>query len=185
MKDNPIVMGFDDAMYQRFEATNTQLIGVVCQGVRMVDTVRGEIDVDGTNSTDVLISLAKQKEKHIQYIITDTITFGGFNIMDMQRVHEEVNKPIIAVIDREIDMDSVKKALKKKFPETFKEKFKLIIRAGNLYQTDIKTAGGFSTLYFHIVGMEVDDVEKLLKKICIDSKQPECTRLAHIIGRLF
>ena len=185
MKDNPIVMGFDDAMYQGFEASKTQLIGVVCQGVRMVDTVRGEIDVDGNNSTDVLIELIKFKEKHVQYIITDTITFGGFNIMDMKRVFQEIKKPIIAVIDREINLESVKNALMKKFPDTYKEKFKLIINAGNLYQTDIKTAGGFSTLYFHSIGISINEVELLLRKTCVDSKQPECTRLAHIIGRLF
>jgi len=185
MKENPIVMGIDDAMYQGFDASTTQLIGVVCQGVRMVDTVRGEIDVDGNNSTNVLIELIKLKEKHVQYVITDTITFGGFNIMDMKRVFEEVKKPIIAVIDREINLDSVKNALMKKFPDMYKEKFKLIINAGNLYQTEINTAGGFSTLYFHALGIEINEVEILLKKICIDSKQPECTRLAHIIGRLF
>jgi endonuclease V-like protein UPF0215 family len=82
-------------------------------------------------------------------------------------------------------MDSVKIALMKKFPDTYKEKYKLIINAGNLYQTDIKTAGGFSTLYFHVIGIAIHEVELLLKKTCIDSKQPECTRLAHIIGRLF
>ena len=185
MKEYPIVMGFDDAMYQGFKAVKTQLIGVVCQGVRMVDTVRGEIDIDGNNSTDVLISLAKLKEKHVQYIITDTITFGGFNIMDMKRVYQEIKKPIIAIIDREINLDSVKNALIKKFPKTFKEKLQFIINAGHLYQTEIKTAGGFSTVYFHAMGINIDEVEELLQKACIDSKQPECTRLAHIIGRLF
>jgi len=185
MKENPIVMGFDDAMYQGFEASKTQLIGVVCQGVRMVDTVKAEIKVDGSDSTDVLIELIKLKENHVQYIITDTITFGGFNIMDMKRVFREVKKPIIAIIDREINLDAVKKALMKKFPDSYKEKYKFIINAGNLYQTDINTAGGFSTLYFHAVGIAINEVELLLRKTCIDSKQPECTRLAHIIGRLF
>ncbi|MFX1274699.1 MAG: DUF99 family protein [Promethearchaeota archaeon] len=185
MKDYPIVMGVDDAMYQGFKALKTQLIGVVCQGVRMVDTIRGEIDVDGNDSTDVLIRLVKQKEKHVQYIITDTITFGGFNIMDMKRVFQEVKKPIIAIVDREINLDSVKKALIQKFPDSFKDKLQLIFNAGNLYQTDIKTAGGYSKVYFHAIGIDIDEVELLLNKVCIDSKQPECTRLAHIIGRLF
>ena len=105
--------------------------------------------------------------------------------MDMKRVFQEIKKPIIAVIDREINLESVKNALMKKFPDTYKEKFKLIINAGNLYQTDIKTAGGFSTLYFHSIGISINEVELLLRKTCVDSKQPECTRLAHIIGRLF
>ena len=185
MKDYPIVMGIDDAMYEGFNAVSTQLIGVVCQGVRMIDVVRGEIKVDGTDSTDILINLIKLKEKHVQYVITDTITFGGFNIMDMKRVHKVTNKPIIAIVDREIDLDSVKKALMKRFPDSYKQKFKLILDAGNLYQTEVRTAGGLSTVFFHVVGLDIDEVDSLLKKTTIDSKQPECTRLAHIIGRLF
>ena len=178
-------MGFDDAMYQGFEVLKTQLIGVVCQGVRMVSTVKDEIIVDGSDSTDALIKLIKLKEKHVQYVITDTITFGGFNIMDMKRLHEETSKPIIAVVDREINLESVRTALIKKFPNFYKEKFKLIVNAGNLYETQIQTAGGLSTLFFHAIGIDINEVDLLLKKVCIDSKQPECTRLAHLIGRLF
>jgi len=178
-------MGFDDAMHDRTKELTTQLIGVVCQGVRMVNTVKEQITIDGIDSTDALIKLIKLKEKHVQYVITDTITFGGFNIMDMKRVHQETDKPIIAIIDREIDLESVRRALMKSFPTSYKKKLQLIINAGDLYQTEIDTAGGKSMLYFHAIGIEIEKVELLLKKTCIDSKQPECTRLAHLIGRLF
>ncbi len=185
MKENPIVMGFDDARYEGFDTKKTRLIGVICQGTRMVGVSIGEIDIDGTNSTDVLVNLVKLNENHVQYVITDTITFGGFNIMDIKRVYQETKKPVIAVVDRCVDLISVKRALVKKFPDNYRDKLKLIINAGNLYQHKIATAGGDATIYYHSIGIEEDKVNVLLDRISIDSKQPECTRMAHLIGRGF
>ena len=187
MKEHPITIGFDDAKFslKSRSKNRTQLIGVVCQGVRMVNVVRKPITIDGDDSTDALISLIKLNEKHIQYVLTDTITFAGFNIYDINEVYEQTGKPIIAITEREINLDSVKKALVKKFPNSYKNKIQKMINARNLYQTEIDTAGGPTLIYFHYKGIEIKKIESLLPKICIDSKLPECVRLAHIIGTLF
>ena len=85
MKDFPITIGFDDAKFNfKSNSKTTDLIGVICQGTRMVGMVKKEITIDGDDATDVLIELTKQNEKHVQYIVTDTFTFGGFNIIDLE-----------------------------------------------------------------------------------------------------
>ena len=187
MKENPIVIGFDDATFKLKSTARktTQLIGVVCQGTRMVNVVRKEIEIDGYDATEALIELTKQNELHVQYILTDTITFGGFNIVDLNEIYNKTKKPIIAITEREVNLDSVKDALIKKFPYNYESKIQKIINAGNLYETEIDTAGGLSRIYFHSKGIDPDDVELLLQKVCIDSKLPEPVRLAHIIGKLF
>ena len=112
MKDFPITIGFDDAKFNfNSNSKTTDLIGIICQGTRMVDMVKKEINIDGDNATEVLIELTKQKEKHVQYILTDTITFGGFNIIDLERVYDIIKKPIIAVTERLVDLGAVKKAV--------------------------------------------------------------------------
>jgi endonuclease V-like protein UPF0215 family len=186
MKDNPIVIGFDDATFElKTNVKTTHLIGVVCQGIRIVDVIRTEIRIDGDNSTEKLIELVKQNEKHIQFIFTHTITFGGFNLINLSTIYNEIRKPVIAVNDRKVDIDSVIKAITSKFPNTYKQKIQNIFDAGNLYQTQIETAGGLSKIYFHSKGIEINKVDSLLQKICIDSKLPECIRIAHLIGRIF
>ncbi|MFW9998844.1 MAG: DUF99 family protein [Candidatus Hodarchaeota archaeon] len=186
MKDNPITIGFDDANFDfQSEIKYTQLIGVICQGTRMVSVLRDKIMIDGDDATETLINLAKKNEKHLQYILTHTITFGGFNLINLEKINSEIQKPIIAITEREVDIDIVTKALKSKFPKTYKNKFRCIIDAGNLYETEIITAGGMSKLFFHCKGIEIKEVESLLKKICIDSKLPESVRMAHLIGKLF
>jgi len=186
MKEKPITVGFDDASFElKSNEKTTRLIGVTCQGTRLINVVSKEIQIDGNDATKRLIELVKMTEKHVQYILTDTITFGGFNIVDFQRIYEETKKPIIAITEREVDLESVIRALKKKYPSSYQEKLQFIANAGNLYETDIRTAGGVSKIYFHVKGIEIEEAELLLKKLCIDSKTPEPVRMAHIIGKMF
>ncbi|NVM43748.1 MAG: DUF99 family protein [Candidatus Lokiarchaeota archaeon] len=183
MKDFPITIGFDDAKFTfNSKLKTTDLIGIICQGTRMVGMVKKEILIDGDNATEVLIDLTKRNEKHVQYIITDTITFGGFNIIDIEKVYNITEKPIIAVTEKMVDLGAVRKALVKKFPNNYEDKLLNIVNAGDLYETSIETAGGHSKVYFHSKGIHISEVDSLLHKICIDSKIPEPVRLAHIIG---
>ena len=184
MKDFPITIGFDDAKFTlNSNLKTTDLIGIICQGTRMVGMVKKEILIDGDNATKVLIELTKQNEKHVQYIITDTITFGGFNIIDLEKVYSITKKPIIAVTERLVNLEAVRKALVKKFPNKYEDKLLNIVNAGDLYETSIETAGGYSKVYFHSKGIKVSEVDSLLHKLCIDSKIPEPVRLAHIVGK--
>ncbi|MFX1377565.1 MAG: DUF99 family protein [Promethearchaeota archaeon] len=185
MKDNPIIIGIDDAPFElKTKAKTTQLIGVICQGVRTVNIIKTEIQIDGNDASEKLIEMVKENEKHVQYILTHSITFGGFNLINLNQIYYELEKPIIAVNERKVDIDSVIKAIKLKFPDTYKFKIQNIIDAGSLFHTQIETAGGLSDIYFHIKGIEINQAELLLKKTCIDSKTPECIRLAHLIGKI-
>ncbi|MFX1502911.1 MAG: DUF99 family protein [Promethearchaeota archaeon] len=186
MKDHPISIGFDDATFNlKKKIKSTQLIGVICQGTRMIRVVREDIIIDGNDATEKIINLIRDNEKHVQYILTHTITFGGFNLINLSEIYSKTKKPIIAVTERDVDLDSVCKALKNRFPDTYKNKLRYILEAGNLYITDINTAGGLSKLFFHCKGITIQNTESLLKKLCIDSKLPESVRMAHLIGKIF
>jgi endonuclease V-like protein UPF0215 family len=184
MKDFPITIGFDDAKFNLNSNTKTtDLIGVICQGTRMVGMVKKKIYIDGDDATEALIDLTKQNEKHVQYILSDSITFGGFNIIDLDKVYGITKKPIIAVTERLVNLEAVRKAVVKKFPNKYGQKLQNIVNAGELYETSIETAGGFSKVYFHSKGIQFSEVDSLLRKVCIDSKTPEPVRLAHIVGK--
>jgi len=186
MKENPITIGIDDAKFKfNSEYKTTLLIGVICQGIRMVGISKRVIEIDGNDATRKLIELIEQNEMHVQYTLTHTITFAGFNLINLKTIYNKTGKPIIAITEREVNLDSVKSALIKRFPEEYKSKLQNIIDAGNLYEFNTKTAGGFSRIFFQVKGIELKEVENLVQKISIDSKLPECIRLAHLIGTLF
>ncbi len=186
MKENPITIGVDDAQFElHTSARKTQLIAVVCQGIRIVHIDRKEIEIDGEDATNALIDLVKRNEKHAQYVLTHTITFGGFNIVNLERIYKETEKPIIAVTEREPNLETVNSALKAKFFDSYEKKLANIVSAGNLFETELETSAGLSKVYYHCKGISVSEVEELLKKITIDSKLPECVRIAHLVGKLF
>jgi endonuclease V-like protein UPF0215 family len=184
MKDSPITIGFDDSKFQLKSKTKiTQLIGIICQGTRLVNVVRDQISIDGDDATDKLIQLVNPHVKEIQYILTDTITFGGFNIIDMEKIYTSTNKPIIAITEKEVNLETVEAALKKNFPTHYLEKIQKVIIAGELYETEILTAGGLSKVFYHVKGASHKEVNDLLERVCIDSKLPEPIRIAHLIGK--
>jgi len=186
MKDNPIIMGCDDATFNLKQGDNkTYLIGVICQGVRVVKVQKTIITIDGDDATNQIIDLINKNRKHVQYVLTHTITFGGFNLVNMKEIYKKTNKPMIAITEREVDLDSVKIALIKKFPNIYHKKIEKIINAGNLYEKEINTAAGTSTIYFHKIGISIREAEVLLNTVSIDSKLPEPVRIAHLIGRAF
>jgi endonuclease V-like protein UPF0215 family len=184
MKDSPITIGFDDSKFQlKSKTKTTQLIGIICQGTRLVNVVREQISIDGDDATDTLIQLVKPHVKEIQYILTDTITFGGFNIIDMDKIYAETHKPIIAITEKEVNLETVEAALRKNFPNRYLQKIQKIIIAGELYETEILTAGGLSKVFYHVKGASHKEVNDLLERVCIDSKLPEPIRIAHLIGK--
>jgi endonuclease V-like protein UPF0215 family len=186
MKDNPITIGFDDATFKlRSPSLTTKLIGVICQGIRMINVVQADITIDGEDGTKVLINLIKKLTNSVQFILTHTITFGGFNIIDLDQVYSELKTPIIAVNERKVNLVAVIQALKQKYPDDYRKKIQNIANAGDLYQLEVPTAGGLSQVYFHSKGIDVKRVESLLHKISIDAKMPECIRMAHLVGRLY
>ncbi|MEJ2249542.1 MAG: DUF99 family protein [Candidatus Lokiarchaeota archaeon] len=186
MKKNPITIGFDDATFDFNSRSNAvPLIGVICQGVRVIKVLKENIIIDGENATSTLINMVLKVKDLVQYIVTHSITFGGFNLVDIEKIYKKTGIPIIAVTESEVDLPSVKKALEINFPKKFQEKIQKIINAGNLYNAQIETAGGISTVHFHVKGMDKNLVENLLSQISIDSKLPESVRIAHIIGRAF
>ncbi|MHA2398108.1 MAG: endonuclease dU [Promethearchaeota archaeon] len=186
MKNNPITVGFDDATFKlKSQSLTTKLIGVICQGVRMVNVVQADITIDGNDGTKILINLVKNLSNSVQFILTHTITFGGFNIIDLDQIYSVLKIPIIAINERKVNLDAVIQALKQKYPDNYRKKIQTITNAGELFQVEVPTAGGTSHVYFHSKGIDVEDVKSLLHKVSIDAKIPECIRMAHLVGRLY
>ena len=135
---------------------------------------------------DLVTQLHTKRKKELQYVIAGTEeTTTGVNRQRIMAEKGDLMYPIIAVNDRKVNIDSVIKAIKIKFPNMYKQKILNIVDAGNLFYAQIETAGGLSDIYYHSKGIEINEVDSLLQKICIDSKLPECIRIAHLIGRIF
>ena len=161
----------DDAPFKEFKG-NTKIIGVVMRGRDLIEAVYSEpVEVDGLNSTKSLISMAKKTKQQVHCIITDGFAFGGFNIIDINKVSKETGLPVLAVTKSKARVPLVKKALE--HSKHTKKKLELMKKAGPLYT--------FGAMKFHVAGTTLQKAKLMLKRVCKYS-WPEGLRIAHIIA---
>ena len=107
------------------------------------------------------------------------ITFGGFNIVGIQKLSEKTNLPVIVVIRHRPNLVSIKKALEKF--EDSEERLKLLSKAGHVMKTQIENKSVKGIVYYQIKGTDADTAAKIIKATATRSIIPEPLRAAHII----
>ena len=132
-------LGVDDSYFVPHEPGSTSLIGVLMRAPNYFEGMLiRKIQVDGLDSTEAILDMLSSKYgRQVRVLFTQGITFGGFNIVDIRRIWEETNVPIIVVSRKEPDMGKIENALKKHF-EDWK---KLIAKRSKFFQKDSAIRG--------------------------------------------
>lgn len=178
MKPHVRIIGIDDAPFN-FSDESVLVVGAV---IRLLDYLEGvmktEIRVDGTDSTDRLLQLLKNSRylEQLELIMLDGIALGGFNIIDLERLHKETGIPVCTVTRDRPDMDSIQSALKQKFDD-WRERWSLI---ENIELVEVET--GHNPLFVSQVGMEIDELKGIIRKSTVIGALPEPIRIAHLIA---
>jgi len=177
------IIGWDDASFT-FKDKYTLIAGVVCRGGTQIDgLITTKITVDGTDTTEKIaeaINRSKHKEQ-LRVIMLDGITFGGFNIVDIDMLHKKTGIPVIVVIREKPDLRAIKKSLSRF--EDAEKRWQLIEKAGEIRKLDVKNKvlKGSRTIYYQKAGMEEYDAERIINLTAVNSVVPEPIRMAHII----
>ena len=91
-------LGIDDS----FNEKKCCLVGcVTCDGY-VEGFMYAEIEVDGLDATEKVIKMIKRSKfkDQIRCIFLPGLTFGGFNIVDIQRACNDIGIPVIVVMRR-------------------------------------------------------------------------------------
>lgn len=168
-------IGIDDGPFERSQKGDVLIVGAVYQGGSLFDgMVTTKVRRDGWNATERISSmLGRSKfQAQLHYVILDGIAFGGFNIVDIDRLHLETGLKILVAVRRRPDMDAVKRAVYKlSRPD---RRWKMIERAGEIRQ--------IGRLFCQLKGMDVKEAQELLALTCTRSLLPEPLRAAHLIA---
>jgi len=181
------IIGWDDTPFT-FKDKETMLIGVVCRGGVQIDgVVTTKIRVDGNDVTERLakaVNESKHKEQ-LRLIMLDGITFGGFNIVDLEKLNDKTRLPVIVIIREKPDMESIKKSLSK-FKDGEK-RWELIRRAGKVKAVEVKNKvlKGRKTICYQNRGIDDHTCEKIINLTAVHSVTPEPIRVAHLIASGF
>jgi hypothetical protein len=169
------ILGLDDGSLQ---GDSILLVGVVFRGGFWIDGLLScWIERDGMDATEKIIHMiTTTKHEDLRVIMTDGITFAGFNTIDIQRIARETSLGIIPVMRRMPDFEHIKTALHN-LPD-HEQRWTYITRAGPIHSMEIQ--GG--PLYFQHQGLSRKEAEKIIALTCMHSRIPEPVRVAHIIA---
>lgn len=170
------ILGIDDSALL---SKRVMIVGAVFRGGDWIDGVlRSEITKDGLDATCVICNMIK-KSKHygqIRAVILDGITYGGFNVVDIQMLYRETGIPVIVIMRSYPDFEKIKSALKY-FPDG-EERWMIIKRAGEIEEVP----GKKNSIYIQRAGIGLETVKKIIRLTSIRSNIPEPLRVAHLIA---
>ena len=158
-----------------------RLVGVIYRGNDLIEgIIQDFITVDGNNATNVIIELIKNSKFHnaLKVIMLYGITFGGFNMANPKKLHDELDLPVIVIAEKKPDLNSMKEALT--HLKDGEEKWKIILNNSDLKKYDFKEYE--NSIYFTHVGMNEEDVRQIIKFSIKTGRIPEPIRIAHMIA---
>ncbi len=167
-------LGIDDAPFDKFVDKEVLVVGTVFRGGDWMDGVLStKARVDGNDATTKLIEMInKTKFKPmLQAIFLDGIALGGFNIIDINKLHKKTKLPVIIVIRDYPDFTKIISALTKL---NMKSKIKLLKKAGKPLKA--------GNIYIQCLGVSLQKAQDIVKRTATRSFLPEPIRIAHIIA---
>jgi hypothetical protein len=177
IKENIRAIGIDDGYFKPKTKGRTKIIAVLLRAdCRLEGVLCEEIAVDGLDSTACITKMLKQNEekflKQAAVLFLDGVNFAGFNIVDVDALHDVLKLPIIIVFRKLPRMQEISKAL-----ERFEDRdlrMQLIKKAGEIHKAD--------KIFFQCKGVDASIAKQLIKKFSIHSHLPEPVRIAHLIA---
>ena len=174
------IIGVDDGAFSPTKKISERalLLAVLCKQSQ-VQTVRiGTIEVDGTDSGDVLQTLLTRLQYDV--IMLSGITFGGFNLVNLSKLARTLGKPIIAISGDKPNNHAVVKALSNHFVD-WKIRCRMVRSAGKIYSC--KPLRAEPKLYFEVKGTTPELARHIIQGTAIISRLPEPIRIARILAR--
>lgn len=168
------VIGFDDAPFIRNAGGSVSIAGVVCAGTRFEGMVWGQVEQDGWDATDVILELLLGRKflPQLHVALFDGIAFGGFNVIDLPKLSEQLQLPCVAVMRRMPNLAAVEQAIRR-LPQP-EQRLERLQRAGIIY--------AYPPFFFQVSGACPKVTFSVLERLTDCGKVPEALRLAHLIG---
>jgi hypothetical protein len=170
------VIGFDDAPHTRDDG-RVPVVGVHMRaGERVEGLLLTDVERDGDDATNrIARCVADSGLRGTRAILLDGASFGGFNVVDLDGLHEETGVPCLAFTVGVPDVEAMRRALQNvPNPEG---KWALLARRRNV---TLPTQTSPITVSF--AGMGREDAVELLARTTTRGLVPEALRLAHMIA---
>lgn len=179
-------LGILEVPFKKGVDHETGLIGTVVKGSDLEGVISGKVTVDGNDSTDEIIRMVMSSRHRplIKVIFLKGLSVAGFNVIDIQRLWESTNIPVIVCIMTCPEVNKIEQALIKIGQP---EKIKIYQRTQGIFtyvfdsNTNTNTNDASKTIYLQCAGLDMERAKFYIQTTCTKSQFPESIRIAKII----
>ncbi|HXQ94223.1 MAG TPA: DUF99 family protein [Thermoplasmata archaeon] len=173
------MVGVDDGAFRRSDRW-APLAAVAVAAPDRVESVRlGRVRVDGRDATTEVLRLVRATGglEGLHAVLLDGAVVGGFNVLDLDRLHRGLRVPIVAVTRNRPEFPAIHAALRKWFPRDASRRW-VLLRRHRLFPMPPPGPPVFLTA----VGCRRAEAAQLLRRTVVRGHVPEPLRIAHLVA---
>nr|WP_298414808.1 DUF99 family protein [uncultured Halomonas sp.] len=169
------IVGFDDCPFARDHRGEVGVVGAIYSGRRLAGVVSGKVRRDSDDSTQELTRLVRDSKfvGHLQLVMLQGIALAGFNVVDVESLHETLGIPVLVVARYAPRKEAIRAALLEHIPGGA-HKWTLIERLGPMEPV----AG----VYVQRLGLNREEAASVVLETAVNGAIPEPLRTAHLIA---
>ncbi len=188
MKDCIRTIGIDDAAFQRKASKKAFVFGVIVRGFNLVEGIlRTMVEVDGWDATEKVGEMIASSKyvTQLRAIILGSSTIAAFNIIDLRKLFDITDIPVITILSTLPNEEDVKTALSNL--ENWSEKYNVLSSNPAIEEISFKNQIGkqYKKFIQQVGFTNIEQVRKVIEISTHSSSIPECLRLADMIGQSF
>jgi len=164
----------------RQDSEKSVLAGIIMSTDFIIDGfVFGKTTLKGDDATEEIISMHNKLERpDISFVLISGLVISLYNIIDIKRVHDVLQIPIIGITYKE--SVGLEETIKKHFPDNYEEKLERYSMLGKREKISLDTS---FDLYVRNEGCTVLECKQLLNKITNQGSIPEPLRIAQLLAK--
>jgi endonuclease V-like protein UPF0215 family len=173
------VLGIDDGKFIPHTQGAVIVVGVVFRGgISIEDVMHTTVAIDGLDATEKITSMINTSPhcRQLRLIMLNGITFGGFNLIDIKKLHLATKLPVLALTHEKPNLNEIREALKN-LPD-FMARWNLVREAGEIHE--LINRG--TKIYVETAGISLADAQRIIALTSSRSSLPEPLRVAHLIA---
>ena len=156
------------------------LAGVVMRRDFVIDGfVFGKATLEGDDATEEILSMYKKLNRpDISYLLISGIIISMYNIVDLKKLSETLELPVIGVTYQE--SEGIEDAIKHHFPDSYETKLKEYKELGGREEITLDTS---HKVFIRREGCTLSDCTHLLNELTLQGSFPEPLRVAQLLAK--
>lgn len=140
--------------------------------------VFGSAALEGNDATDQILHMYKELGRSdINYIIISGLIISMYNIVNIKKLHDSLQIPVIGVTYNE--SDGLEDAIKHHFPKSFESKINEYEKIGARERITLHTS---YDLFVRYEGCTINEIKPLLNELTLQGSIPEPLRISQLLA---